>query len=330
MENGNAATEAIFKRVRVSPRDQTVFILKLAVALALTCLGGFLALTGGWVAGSSGVLLLALMYTHMVELQHQCLHHSAFRRSGAHRPVGFLLGLPLLSAYSHYRTQHLQHHKYLGTPDDSEFFGFDTRAPLTWGALLRGMSSPARLFQVGADVGRACRGTWDYTMGTIGARARRHVITEYRLFAVWTVVALGLSALGHGRAVLLLWAAPLLISIPVHFLLELPEHVLCDTDSTDVLRNTRTISGSWLSRWFTNGNNFHVEHHAAMVVPINRLSERHPLARQWAKHTEQSYLTFYRRVIDEARHNGRSRSYDSPVMVEAGARSSADHRNPQP
>ncbi|GAA3962214.1 hypothetical protein GCM10022384_13150 [Streptomyces marokkonensis] len=110
-----------------------------------------------------------------------------------------------------------------------------------------------------------------------------------------------LEANGLGRV-------PLLLSIPMHFLLELPEHVLCDNDSTDVLRNTRTISGSRFSQWFTNGNNFHVEHHAAMVVPINRLSERHALAKEWATHTEESYVTFYRKVLREASRNSRSRA----------------------
>jgi fatty acid desaturase len=307
MSTDNAAANALFERTRVLRNDELVFVLKLAVALFIGCLGGFLALTSGFLGASIGVLLLAAVYTHMVELQHQCLHHSAFRRSSLHRPVGFLLGLPLLSAYSHYRVQHLQHHKYLGTPDDSEFFGFDTRAPLTWGALLRGTFSPARLFQVAADVLKSCRGTWTYTMGQIADRARRQVVTEYRLFALWAVGAVVLSAAGHGHAVLTLWVLPLLLSIPIHFLLELPEHVLCDNDSTDVLRNTRTISGSWFSQWFTNGNNFHVEHHAAMVVPINRLQERHQVAKEYAVHTDDSYVTFYMKIMREANRNRRQR-----------------------
>ncbi|MEU1407134.1 fatty acid desaturase [Streptomyces sp. NPDC005728] len=320
MSTDNAGTKALFERTRVSRNDAFVFVMKLAVALVISCLGGLLALTGGWFGTPIGVLLLAAMYTHMVELQHQCLHHSAFRRSSLHRPVGFLLGLPLLSAYSHYRVQHLQHHKYLGTPDDSEFFGFDTRAPLTWGALLRGTLSPARLFQVGVDVLTSCRGTWTYTMGQIADRARRQVITEYRLFALCVVGAAALSVGGYGHAVLMLWALPLLLSIPIHFLLELPEHVLCDNESTDVLRNTRTISGSWFSQWFTNGNNFHVEHHASMVVPINRLQERHPVAKEYAMHTEDSYVTFYAKIMREANHNHRQRRAPATaVKIDADA-----------
>ncbi|MEU6628811.1 fatty acid desaturase [Streptomyces parvus] len=308
MSTSNAAVKTLFERTRVSRADETVFVLKVVLAVAICALGGYLALSGGWLGASIGVLLLAAIYTHMVELQHQCLHHSSFRRSRLHRPVGIVLGLPLLTSYSHYRVQHLQHHKYLGTPDDSEFFGFDTRQPLTRGSLLRSTLSPERLVLVAGDVLASCRGTWTYKQGTIGDRPRRHVIAEYRLFAVATAVAVALCFSGHGRAVLVLWLIPLLVSIPIHFLLELPEHVLCDTDSTDVLRNTRTISGSWFSRWFTNGNNFHVEHHAAMVVPINRLRERHPLARELAVHTEHSYVTFFLKVAKEAHRNSRRRS----------------------
>jgi fatty acid desaturase len=80
----------------------------------------------------------------------------------------------------------------------------------------------------------------------------------------------------------------------MHFLVELPEHVLCDGDSTDVLANTRSITGSPLSTWFTNGNNLHVEHHAAMVVPMNQLRGRHGETRRRARFVEDSYAAFYR------------------------------------
>lgn len=302
-EPRDGAPDALFERVRVSRRDERIFVLKIAAATLIACAGALLVVLHGRLGTAAGVVLLALIYTHMVELQHQCLHHSAFRRSSLHRPVGFLLGLPLLTAYSHYRTQHLQHHKFLGTPKDSEFFGFDTRVPMTWAALARAVVSPARLLQVGRDMLSSCRGTWNYITGAISPRARRHVVAEYRLFALAVAGAVLLSVLGHGREILLLWVAPLLLSLPIHFLLELPEHVLCHSDSTDVLLNTRTISGSRLSRWFTNGNNFHVEHHAAMVVPINRLAERHTVAKRWATHTETSYPRFYLRVLREARRN---------------------------
>ncbi|MFF3225766.1 fatty acid desaturase [Nocardia suismassiliense] len=122
----------------------------------------------------AGVLLLAAMYTHAVELQHQALHHSAFRAAWPHRLVGVPLGLPLLVVYTNYRVRHLQHHRYLGTPNDTEFFGFDTRTPITAALLLRGMFDYARLLVVVRDVLRAATGRWRYEHGHLSATMRRH------------------------------------------------------------------------------------------------------------------------------------------------------------
>jgi fatty acid desaturase len=115
--------------------------------------------------------------------------------------------------------------------------------------------------------------------------------------------------------VLRLWVLPFLVFMPVHFLVELPEHILCDHSSSDVLRNTRSITGGWLTTWFTNGNNLHIEHHAAMNVPINQLRDRHGEARQFGSHVQRTYLEFYVIVLREvwnntkaARAAGRSRA----------------------
>ncbi|MFD0563907.1 fatty acid desaturase family protein [Kitasatospora saccharophila] len=236
----------------------------------------------------------------MVELQHQCLHHSAFLRVGLHRTVGFLLGLPMMVSYSHYRIRHLQHHRFLGTDQDSEFFGFDKRQELTPRSLLAGMFDYRRLASVAAQSWRSWRGTWRYENGQVSERIRRDSMSEYRLISLVAVLAGGLALAGFGPLVLQLWLLPwLLLSTPLHFLVELPEHLYCDDDTTDVLRNTRSISGSRFSTWFTNGNNLHVEHHAAMTVPINRLPERHGAVRQFAAHTDRSYWSFYRTVLGE-------------------------------
>ncbi|MBW8486809.1 fatty acid desaturase family protein [Actinomadura parmotrematis] len=298
----------IFQRVRVRRRDRAVFIAKLAAALALLAAGAALEFLGGTAGAVAGVVLLAAVYTHMVELQHQCLHHSAFTGARPHRLVGVPLGLPLLVSYSHYRVRHLQHHRYLGTERDSEFFGFDAAEPLTWRRLLRGAFDYRRLLTVVRDVVRSTRGTWSYDLGQISDRRRREVIAEYRLIGAVLAAAVVLAALGQGEAVLRLWLLPLAVAVPMHFLLELPEHVLCDTATTDVLRNTRSITGSRFSTWFTNGNNLHVEHHAAMTVAINRLRERHPEVRASAKYVERGYPTFYWRVARAATAGSRARA----------------------
>ncbi|MDX3235051.1 fatty acid desaturase [Streptomyces sp. ME03-5709C] len=289
-----AGPALLFTRLKVTAADERVFLGKLAVLAFLTGAGTLLALQGNpWAAGA-GIVLLAAMFTHAVELQHQCLHHSAFRRALPHRLVGVPLGMPLLVVYSHYRVRHLQHHRYLGTPRDTEFFGFDTRGPLTLRALLRGLLDYPRLGVVVADVVRAVTGRWTYAFGQIAPAMRRRIVTEHVLLGAVVVGAIALALLGHGAYVLRLWLLPLLLAVPLHFLVELPEHLLCDTETTDVLRNTRSIRGSRLSTWFTNGNNLHIEHHAAMTVPINRLGERHPEAESFGVHVERGYAGFYR------------------------------------
>ncbi len=301
-----AAPKLLYQRARVSARDQKIFVGKLTAVLLLIIAGGALALQANVFAMITGFIVLGAVYTHAVELQHQCLHHSAFTKAQPHRPVGFLLGLPMLVSYSHYRVRHLQHHKYLGTPQDSEFFGFDTRQPLTFRLLLRGLFDYARLLVVLRAIVRSCRGTWAYDLGQIADRRRRDIMSEYRLMGAAIVATAAVSAAGFGEYAVRLWLAPLVFAVPMHFLVELPEHILCDSETSDVLRNTRSITGSWFTTWFTNGNNLHVEHHAAMTVPINRLRERHTEVQDLAKYVDHTYPAFFRRVLAEARRNAGS------------------------
>ncbi|MEU0183449.1 fatty acid desaturase [Streptomyces sp. NPDC006207] len=288
----------LFARTRTAARDERIFLAKLA---ALTALGATLALRSEPPAAVIGVVLLAAMYTHAVGLQHQALHHSAFRRAWPHRLVGVPLGIPMLVVYSHYRVRHLQHHRYLGTPQDTEFFGFDTREPLTKGMLLRGLFDYRRLAVVVRDVARAATGRWQYELGGISRKMNRRMITEHLVLGGVIASVVVLTAAGYHEEVLLLWLLPLLLSVPMHFLVELPEHILCDTDTADVLRNTPSIRGSWFSTWFTNGNNLHIEHHAAMSVPINQLPTRHAETVRYAVHVERTYPDFYRALWQTVR-----------------------------
>lgn len=297
------APRLLFQRATVRAKDEAAFAGKLVVLAVLAAAGVTLALQSSLPIAAAGVVILGAAYTHGVELQHQCLHHSAFRNSRLHRVAGVPLGLPLLVSYSHYRVRHLQHHRYLGTPDDTEFFGFDTRQKLTIGALIKGMFDVTRLVMVGKDVAAAVTGRWEYDLGQISPRSRKAIISEYRLFGLVLALAMVASLAGGGSLVLRLWLLPFVAAMPMHFLVELPEHILCDTSSVDVLRNTRSITGSWFTTWFTNGNNLHIEHHAAMNVPINRLRERHSDVLELGAHVQRTYAGFFAIVLREVWRN---------------------------
>ncbi|MGW0558687.1 fatty acid desaturase family protein [Streptomyces sp. NPDC002926] len=303
MSETEISPQLLFRRAAVRSKDEAIFLGKLCVLAVLAAGGVALAVQSSGIAAVCGVLVLGAAYTHAVELQHQCLHHSAFRNSRLHRAVGVPLGTPMLVSYSHYRVRHLQHHHYLGTPQDTEFFGFDTRQPLRFGTLAKSAFDVKRLVAVGRDIGKCATGRWQYDMGQISPKSRKAIIGEYRWFGAFTVLLLAACVMGAGELVVRLWLLPFLVAMPMHFLVELPEHILCDTSSVDVLRNTRSITGSWLTTWFTNGNNLHVEHHAAMNVPINRLRERHADVREFGLNVQRTYFEFFVIVMREAWRN---------------------------
>jgi fatty acid desaturase len=308
MSQNTLSPQLLFQRAAVRGKDEAVFAGKICVLAILIATGVVLAVQSSYFATAFGVVVLAAAYTHAVELQHQCLHHSAFRSSRMHRIVGVPLGTPLLVSYSHYRVRHLQHHRYLGTPQDTEFFGFDTRKPLTLGALAKGLFDVTRLVAVARDIAQCVPGRWQYDMGQIAPKSRKAIISEYRWFGLFIALLAAVCAMGGGSLVVRLWLLPFIVAMPMHFLVELPEHVLCDTSSVDVLRNTRSITGSWFTTWFTNGNNLHIEHHAAMNVPINRLRERHADTQEFGLHVQRTYFEFFSIVMREVWKNRKATS----------------------
>ncbi|WP_239312252.1 MULTISPECIES: fatty acid desaturase [unclassified Frankia] len=288
---------ALLARTLVTRQDEMTFLGRICVAGILTSIGGWLALRSSVLPAMAGVLLLAAMMVHWVELAHQCLHHSAFRSARPHRPVGMAMSLPFLVSFSHYRVRHLQHHKNIGTAADTAFFDFDTRQHMTFSSFLRELLNYGRVVSVARSTGQSLKGEWRYSGGQISPKTHRYVTAEYRIIGAFLAILVIAVALGGGQLVLRLWLLPFLLATPLHFLIELPEHIYCDSDSRNILRNTRSITGSRFSRWFTNSNNLHVEHHLAMLVPLQKLSPRHPLVQAHGTYVLTSYPVFYQKFL---------------------------------
>ena len=49
--------------------------------------------------------------------------------------------------------------------------------------------------------------------------------------------------------------------------------------------------------WFTNGNNFHVEHHLMPNLPIERLPDLHSEVRERLRYLEPGYVHYFRQLI---------------------------------
>jgi fatty acid desaturase len=244
------------------------------------------------------------MFAHFVELQHQCLHGSAFKSAKANRLIGTLLGMPMLVSFSHYRVTHLYHHRFLGTEQDREFFQYDSSSRLTLGRLLRSAFNVARYAKLARNAWGAWHGRSPADCEGAPEHIKAHIMGEYRLMTGGLGVALALALVGYAPAVAMLWLLPLLlVAEPLHLLIELPEHILCNASVKDPFFNTRTIKGSRLSFWFTNGNNFHSEHHFMPGVPIHELPRLHVEVKDRLTVYERSYPAFYRRILTVAWQN---------------------------
>ena len=98
--------------------------LRVAILVALLAVGTLLVTSGYIVATTIGILLIGAMFAHALEIQHQCLHFSAFKSRRTNKIVGILLGLPTLTSFHAYRRSHLEHHRKLGTSADTPFFTY--------------------------------------------------------------------------------------------------------------------------------------------------------------------------------------------------------------
>lgn len=260
--------------------DGRVFAGKLAILCVLIASGVVLVSHAAAWSVTAGVVLLGLMYAHAVELQHEALHGIGFRSPRANVVAGVLLGLPMLTSFAAYRAAHMRHHRDLGTPDNQEFFDYGDQygdenrstAGKVLGWIYRmSMIGHYRQFVIAVATMYGRSAFADEKPATI-----RNIRRDYLIMALLVAGGLVWTVVSGDLLVVWLWFLPLLlVAGPVHALVELPEHFRCDTDTTDVFRNTRTIRSNRLMAWFTNGNNFHVEHHFMPSLPIAQLGELH-------------------------------------------------------
>jgi fatty acid desaturase len=285
-----------FSRVRAAP-----FVWRVLLYLGLVALFILIALRTRGIVPWLAVCGLGLIYAHGVELQHQALHNTAFPSRFFNRWVGFLLGLPMLVSVSDYQYSHLRHHRLLGTKDDREFFNYGYDRLTSLGPLLAHLL----MLRHYRDVARFICGS---VIGRVKPDIKREVAlqirTEYRLMAVFLLIMGGVTAAFATPLFLVVWLLPLLIAVPAHALIELPEHWGRDHGTLDVLANTRTIKASIFGSWFTNGNNFHIEHHWLPGVPNDRFPELH---RMLPGTETETYPAFYLRFFQELYRNSFTR-----------------------
>jgi fatty acid desaturase len=259
----------------------------------------------GWLTVAGSVVVLGVMYAHLVELQHECLHEHAYASRRLNRFVGFLCGLAMMSSFAHYKYEHLRHHAYLGTPQNKEFFnyrfhGLDSVPGFTVAAM-----HPGRYKDVFTNMARSLLNR--PIRGVERPRDLHRIQAEYRWFALALVAGIAFTAATGNLILVFVWLLPaLLVAEAVHFLIELPEHFGLNTQTDpNVLTNTRTVLAGPFAVWVTNGNNLHTAHHYHQGVPMTNVPRLHELAKQRFESVMPSYWSFYRAVLrGELRYQG--------------------------
>lgn len=232
-----------------------------------------------------GFILVGLMFAHGIELQHELLHMRG--RQPYKKIIGLILGLPMLNSFSHYQLNHMHHHRFVGTPEDSEFFNYGDKKPTVL-SFLNSLIMTNHYKTVIKNIYGSFLGK--FNIGS-GEKVKQQIKMEYMIQGVFLLAAALFSFSFKNYLILKIWFIPLLVAIPIHVLIELPEHYGCETG--DIFKNTRTIRAGKFLSWFVNGNNFHVEHHYVPALPINNLRDLNRLIQDKIHYHSQSYWDFY-------------------------------------
>jgi fatty acid desaturase len=138
---------------------------------------------------------------------------------------------------------------------------------------------------------------------------------EYQLMAVFLTTMVLVSIFFETTLFLKLWLIPLLVAVPTHALIELPEHIGCNTTIADVLVNTRTIKTNKFLVWFVNGNNYHVEHHWLPAVPNDKFPNLHTYVASRITYADVSYRSFYAQFFRNLRNGNLHQAWKPPTVA---------------
>lgn len=243
------------------------------------------------------ILVSGLIYAHLIELQHECLHFHAFKSHKLNRLYGVLAGLFMFSSHSHYRYDHLIHHAYLGTERNQEHFDYRFNDLSSLRGFLIAFFDLDRYKRVFSILSAAITGK---PLKNISKeKVQRHIKQEYLFYAFIFILSVVASIYFKTWFFALAWWIPtLFISEGAHFMIEMPEHYGLNTQTNpDVVSNTRTIRTNSIVAWYVNGNHIHTAHHFHQGIPMCNLKMLNELIKPKINIVESSYFMFYRDVI---------------------------------
>ncbi|MFJ5224064.1 fatty acid desaturase family protein [Streptomyces sp. NPDC088400] len=296
-----AELRAALKHLRAQPRGW-VFSCKFALCVLLTAVGVGVVLQPEWWCRVTGVVLIGCMFAHAAELQHETLHNLAYRSRRANAVAGIVLGLPMLISFAAYKAAHLRHHRDLGTSMNREFFDYGDQYGVEerskFGTFVDWTVRFTMVHHYVLFVANLGRSLIVSDFGGESARVSRRIRRDHCLAFAMLLTLSVLSWSLESGVIVWVWLLPLaLVAGPVHALIEVPEHYGCETLNRDPFANTRTIRSNRILTWFTNSNNFHVEHHLMPNLPLERLPDLHSEVRDRIRYFNRGYLEYFGKLL---------------------------------
>ncbi|MCC3738967.1 fatty acid desaturase [Rouxiella badensis] len=245
------------------------------------------------------VVILGIVIAHGVELQHECLHHNLYRSIKVNRFFGIIYGLPMLVSYTHYQAQHLHHHTFLGTDKDEEIIDYKSEQLKTISGLFTRITNANRFFQFMVTMINTTQGVYPEVIKS--KRQQRKFRHEYYFIFFFILILIFLYQV-WGVNILFTWFfAWFFISEPLHFFIEVTEHIGKDKSNRVISENTRSYKTNLIWSYISNHNNYHIEHHSYPNVCAHNLKIVNE-KKSGEYYTENSYIEAMKNVISGIRN----------------------------
>lgn len=247
----------------------------LAGALHIAFLVGcILAWQTGWWLVAVGLWFPIVWMDHAALTRlHEASHRMLFRTAWANELTGILIGSFAFTPLSVYRYVHTQHHAYLGSEKDPEFFPYNQctasrrrRILFAWMELICGWIFTPAIYSLRTL----------HAWKSLNRQIRRRLCMEWCLmFVTWTSILFLIPKTSHWACLVVAYLIPTWIAGTLQTVRKFSEHLGRFGD--DIYGMTRTVV--YQSPWSqpASRSQLHVEHHGTHhrwpKIPFHRLPE---------------------------------------------------------
>ncbi|KAF5352788.1 hypothetical protein D9756_006202 [Leucocoprinus leucothites] len=248
-----------------------------------------------WAVYAATTLIIASRLRAFENLVHEASHNNLFTVARLHDKLEFLFAFPVFRVLKIYRTQHIEHHKYIGDP----VLDADVARMMHYGLVSEKPLDARRFYWL--VYGLPFTGWFQYEYIVTTFAEFWMTPTSYpSKFLYWFTVLATVHFYGAWREFALYFVVPWMGILPVtRWWAEMSEHL--GLNMTDHFGNSRTNDGFWQKWWIHPLNDgLHAAHHLNSQIPFHRLRDAHDELMQ--KSTEYRTRNVFSNGLKETFH----------------------------